>query len=102
MAFVPGHCLTIDTSQKYAKHKLINPRTFDQPTSSSFPRKFSLREYAFFQGGLISPQFHINQAELGGIAHQLKGAVKLQFVHNVSTVIVNGFRTDEKLCGNFF
>ena len=88
--------------KKYAQHKLINPQTFEQPTSFSFLRKVNIREYAFVQGGLISPQFHIDQAELGGIANQLNGAVKVQLVHNVSAVIFNGFRTDEKFLGDFF
>ena len=86
--------------KKYAQHKLINPQTFEEPTSFSFLRKFNIREYTFFQGGLISPQFHIYQAEFGGIANQLNGAVKVELVHQVGAVIFNGFRTDEKLFGN--
>ena len=44
---------------------------------------------------LVSPQFHIDQAEFGGVADQFQGAVKIQFVHDVGPVIFDGLGTDE-------
>jgi hypothetical protein len=42
------------------------------------------------------PQIHVDQAEFGGIADQLDGAVQFQFIHDVGTVIFHGLGADEK------
>jgi hypothetical protein len=52
--------------------------------------------------GLISPQIHVDQTEFGGVAHQFDGAVQVQLIHNVGTVIIDGLGAYEKLFRNLF
>ena len=81
---------------------LLDPHSTFRLPNSRTPRHATRTPQLVSRNPLISPQFHINQAELGGIAYQFDGAVKIQLVHDVSAVIFNGFRTDEKFFGNFF
>ena len=52
--------------------------------------------------GLPFPVLDINNAQLDGIAHQIQGAVQIEFGHDIGLMILGGFGTDVELLGNVF
>ena len=46
--------------KKYAKHELINPPTFRESLQFTLQGKIGISSCVRLQGGLISPQIHIN------------------------------------------
>jgi hypothetical protein len=59
-------------------------------------------EIGLFTKPSIFPEINVDNADLGGVADQLQGAVDAQFPHDAGAVVFDGFGADEQTLPDVF